>query len=91
MLTSAGRLPFKAILHVAAINMVWRGSEWSICQGVRNAMALAHERGFQSIAFPLIGAGSGGFNQERARAIMEDELGKMDILMEIRVVVFGRG
>ena len=41
-------------------------------------LLLAHEKGFQSIAFPLIGAGAGGFNQERARAIMEDELGKME-------------
>jgi O-acetyl-ADP-ribose deacetylase (regulator of RNase III) len=53
-------------------------------------MALAVERGFRSIAFPLIGAGSGGFNQDRARAIMEDELGKMDSPMEVRVVVFRR-
>jgi O-acetyl-ADP-ribose deacetylase (regulator of RNase III) len=48
--------------------MLWRASEWSIRECVRNAMVLAHEKGFQSIAFPLIGAGSGGFNQERARA-----------------------
>ena len=68
--------------------MLWRASEWSIRQCVRNAMALAHEKGFQSIAFPLIGAGSGGFNQERAKAIMEDELGKMDLPMEVRLVVF---
>jgi O-acetyl-ADP-ribose deacetylase (regulator of RNase III) len=39
---------------------------------------------FQSIAFPLIVAGSGGFNQERAKAIMEDELGGMGSLMEVR-------
>jgi O-acetyl-ADP-ribose deacetylase (regulator of RNase III) len=88
VLTSAGRLPFKAIIHVAGINMLWRASEWSIRQSVRNAMALAHENGFQSIAFPLIGAGSGGFNQERARAVMEDELGKIDSPMEVRLVVF---
>jgi O-acetyl-ADP-ribose deacetylase (regulator of RNase III) len=25
VLTSAGRLPFKAIIHVAGINMLWRG------------------------------------------------------------------
>jgi len=88
VLTSAGRLPFKAIIHVAGINMLWRASDWSIRQCVRNAMALAHEKDFQSIAFPLIGAGSGGFNQERARAIMEDELGKIDSPMEVRLVVF---
>ncbi len=53
-----------------------------------NGMILAHEKGFHSVAFPLIGAGSGGFNQERTRAIMEDELGKMDLPMEVRLVVY---
>ena len=88
VLTSAGRLPFKGIIHVAGINMLWRASEWSIRESVRNAMALAQEKGFQSIAFPLIGAGSGGFNQDRAKAIMEDELGKIDVPMEVRLVVY---
>jgi O-acetyl-ADP-ribose deacetylase (regulator of RNase III) len=91
VLTSAGRLPFKGIIHVAGINMLWRASERSIRQCVRNATALAHEKGFRSIAFPLIGAGSGGFNQERAKAIMEDEFGKIDLPMDVRVVVFRRG
>ena len=88
VLTSAGRLPFKAIIHVAGINMLWRASEWSIRDSVRNAMALATEHGFRSIAFPLIGAGSGGFNQERTKAIMEDELRRIDLPMDVRVVVF---
>jgi O-acetyl-ADP-ribose deacetylase (regulator of RNase III) len=88
VLTLAGRLPFKAIIHIAGINMFWRASEWSIRQSMRNAMALANEKGFQSITFPIIGAGSGGFNQERARVIMEDELGKMDFPMEVRLVVY---
>jgi O-acetyl-ADP-ribose deacetylase (regulator of RNase III) len=88
VLTSAGKLPFKAIIHVAGINMFWRASETSIRNSVRNAMTLAHEKGFKSIAFPLIGAGSGGFKPERAKAIMEDELGKLDYPMEVRLVVF---
>lgn len=91
VLTSAGKLRFKGIIHVAGINMLWRASERSILESVRNAMALAREKGFQSIAFPLIGAGSGGFNQERARAIMEDELGKLESAMEVRIVVFAKG
>ncbi len=90
VLTLAGRLPFKAIIHVAGINMLWRASEWSIRQCVQNAMALARDKGFQSIAFPLIGAGSGGFKQERTRAIMEDELGKIDFPMEVKLVVYRR-
>jgi len=89
VLTSAGKLPFKGIIHVAGINMLWRASEWSIRESVRNAMAVAHEQGFQSIAFPLIGAGSGRFNQGRAKAIMEDELEKLECSMAVKLVVFG--
>jgi O-acetyl-ADP-ribose deacetylase len=88
VLTSAGRLPFKAIIHVAGINMLWRASEWSIRQSVKNAMALAIDKGFQSIAFPLIGAGSGGFKPDRVKAIMEDELAKIESSMEVRLVVY---
>ena len=35
--TCPGRLPFKAIIHVAGINMLWRSSERSIRDSVRNA------------------------------------------------------
>ena len=63
-------------------------SEWSIRQCVQNAIAVAQENGFQSIAFPLMGAGSGGFNQERAKAIMEDELGMIESTMDVRLVEF---
>jgi O-acetyl-ADP-ribose deacetylase (regulator of RNase III) len=88
VMTSAGRLPFKAIIHVAGINMLGWASEWSIRQSVRNAMALAHQKGFQSIAFPLIGAGSGGFNEEGAKAIMEEELQELEYPLDVKVVVF---
>ena len=88
VLTSAGKLPFKGIIHVAGINMLWRASERSIRDSVRNAMRMAEENGFQSIAFPLIGAGSGGFNQERARKIMLDEIQFLKSPVEVTVVVF---
>ena len=60
VLTGAGRLPFKGIIHVAGINMIWRASERSIRDSVTNAIRVAQEHGFGSIAFPIIGAGSGG-------------------------------
>lgn len=88
VLTSAGKLPFKAIIHVAGINLLWRPSERSIRDSVRNAMAVAEKHAFRSIAFPLIGAGSGGFNQERATEIMLDELRKAEPLLAVKVVVF---
>jgi O-acetyl-ADP-ribose deacetylase (regulator of RNase III) len=90
VLTSAGKLPFKGIIHVAGINMLWRASERSIRESVKNAVRLAHEKCFKSIAFPLIGAGSGGFNQDQAKSFMLDELSKLDVPMTVKVVVFKR-
>lgn len=89
-LTSAGRLPFKGIIHVAGINLLWRASERSIRASVRNAATLASESGFQSIAFPLIGAGSGGFHPGRVREIMEDELRRSGCPLEATIVIFGK-
>lgn len=88
VMTSAGKLPFKANIHVAGINMLWRTSERSIPDSVRNAVQLAHEKGFLSIAFPLIGAGSGGFNREQSKTLMLDELRKLDVSMAVKIVVF---
>src|ERR1017187_1504275 len=67
---SAGRLPF---IHVAAISMFWRSSERAIRGCVRSALGIAREKGYRSIAFPLIGAGTGGFPPEKVLEIMQDE------------------
>ena len=44
VLTSAGKLPYKGIIHVAGINMLWRASERSIRDSVKNAVLLAQEK-----------------------------------------------
>ena len=72
--TSAGRLRYAGIIHVAGIDMLWRASEQSIRDSVANALRLADAHGHRSIAFPVIGAGSGGFDEARALAIMLDAL-----------------
>jgi O-acetyl-ADP-ribose deacetylase (regulator of RNase III) len=71
--------------------MLWRSSERSIRASVRNAIRLASDRGYQSIAFPLIGAGSGGGRPERVLSIMQDELGRMEFAGEVRIVRFKKG
>ncbi len=96
VLTSAGRLPFRGIVHVAGINLLWRASERSIRNSARNACAVAAEAGFRSLAFPLLGAGSGGFRTDKAREILVDELRRVtndvEILpLEIVVVVYKPG
>jgi O-acetyl-ADP-ribose deacetylase (regulator of RNase III) len=73
VLTGAGRLPFKGIIHVAGINLVWRSSQAIIRDSVSNALGVASMSGFRSVAFPLIGTGSGGFPEEDCLSTMEDE------------------
>lgn len=86
VLTSAGTLPFRAIIHVAGINLLWRASERSIRDSVRNAIQLAVENDYRSIAFPVIGSGSGSFRRDRAEALMTDELRSLDTDIEVRIV-----
>lgn len=89
VITGAGRLPFKAIIHVAGINLLWRSSEKAIRASTRNALALAEQRGFQSIAFPLIGAGTGGFSPDQALAVMRDEARHSSFAGELVFVRYG--
>lgn len=88
VITGAGQLPFKAIIHVAGINLLWRSSEWSVRQSVRSAIRLAKQNDFRTIAFPLIGAGSGGEKTERVLTWMQAELTQIEFDGEVRVVKF---
>jgi O-acetyl-ADP-ribose deacetylase (regulator of RNase III) len=89
-LTSAGRLPQRGIIHVAGIDLLWRASPGSIRDSVRSAMALVDEHGFRSVAFPAIGAGSGGFDEARSIALMIDTLAGIESPAEVRVVRYRR-
>ncbi len=84
--TSAGRLPYEAIIHVAGIDLLWRASEGSIGASVRNAMSLVERHAWQSAAFPIIGAGSGGFDKLRALTIMRDTFESLRSRADVVVV-----
>lgn len=71
VLTSAGNLKFKAIIHVAGISLFWMGSEYATHLSTTNALKLAHEQNFGSIAFPTIGSGTGGVSESRSVEIIE--------------------
>jgi O-acetyl-ADP-ribose deacetylase len=75
---------------VAGISMVWRSSERAIRGCVRSALGIAREKGYRTIAFPLIGTGAGGFQPEQALAIMQDEAGRNEYGGEVRIVRFKR-
>jgi len=88
VITSAGKLNYKAIIHVAGINMLWRASKRSIRDSVANALKLAQESNFESIAFPIIGAGSGGFDQVEALNLMEEAIRDSESTLKIIIVKF---
>ncbi len=58
--TSAGRLPFRAIIHVAALDAFWVSSEAIIRRCTANALNAAAAMDVHAIGFPLLGAGTGG-------------------------------
>lgn len=86
--TSGGKLPYNRIIHVAGIDMLWRASQSSIEDSVINALALAEELQLKSLAFPIIGAGSGGFNVDSAQRIMVDVLEDSQSPIEVTLVRF---
>jgi len=88
VLTGAGKLPFRGIIHVAGINMLWMASEFSVRASVRNALELAKQSGFQSVAFPLIGAGSGGARPEKVLEWMKDSAEQQAFPGDCLIVVY---
>jgi O-acetyl-ADP-ribose deacetylase (regulator of RNase III) len=91
VITGPGRLKYKGIIHVAGINMFWFATEKSIRESVRSVMAIVKEKGFQSVAFPIIGAGSGSYNTEKALSIMLDEFDSIKFSASVTVVKFKKG
>jgi O-acetyl-ADP-ribose deacetylase (regulator of RNase III) len=87
VLTSAGRLRYKGIIHVAGIGLLWRANETSIRKSTHNALALAQGK-FKSIAFPLIGAGTGGFSEDKVEAIMKEEIAASPYAGEVIIVKY---
>ena len=62
----------------------------SIRDSARNAVRLADEHHIRSLAFPRISAGSGGFNQDKAQAILLSELEALETPIEATLTIFKR-
>lgn len=88
VMTSAGRLSQKGIIHVAGIGHAWTASESSIRLSVRNAIRLAEDNNIKSIAFPLIGAGTGGMKSSHVEHLMKEEIEASPYTGEVRIVKY---
>jgi O-acetyl-ADP-ribose deacetylase (regulator of RNase III) len=69
-MTGAGKLGFDHIIHVTGINMLWFATQYSVTQSVINAMAIVNEHKISSVAFPLIGSGSGNRGKQWSLDLM---------------------
>jgi O-acetyl-ADP-ribose deacetylase len=72
--TSGGRLPCRYVLHAATMGQDLQTSEAAIAAATRSALTLAERLGLQTVAFPALGTGVGGFPVGRAAAVMLAEI-----------------
>jgi O-acetyl-ADP-ribose deacetylase (regulator of RNase III) len=70
IVTTAGTLAARAVIHAVSLDHVRRTSGPVIDQAVRSSMARAREIDARSIAFPALGTGVGGFPLEEAARVM---------------------
>jgi O-acetyl-ADP-ribose deacetylase (regulator of RNase III) len=87
-LTGPGKLPFKAIIHVAGINMFWLATKKSISNSIINAMSIVEREEFNSVAFPLIGSGSGSRGKDFSLKVMLNAFSQISINANVFIVKF---
>lgn len=93
-LTTGGRLPARYVIHT--VGPITRPSQEPdsrlLAACYRNALALAAEKGFRSIAFPAISTGVYGYPRHRAApvvsAAIESALAVETSVTEVRLVFY---
>jgi len=90
--TSAGSLPFRAVIHCVAIDAFHGSSPTTIAACVCNALreAAALDPPAASIAMPVFATGNGRFDFERGLNVMLDELARQDAPLPATIVLFTR-
>jgi putative ATPase len=57
VVTTAGRLPFKGVIHAVGPHMGIGREEDRLAQALQSAFLRAHERGWASVSFPAVSSG----------------------------------
>ena len=74
--TTAGKLKAKYVIHAPTMELDFKTDENKIRLAIRAALKKADELDIESIAFPALGTGVGGFSKEEAAKIMVEEIKK---------------
>jgi O-acetyl-ADP-ribose deacetylase len=72
-MTGAGSLPAKHVIHAVGPKMGEGDESRKLSSAVRNALELAEDKGFRSIAFPAISSGIFGFPKDACARILVGE------------------
>jgi O-acetyl-ADP-ribose deacetylase (regulator of RNase III) len=86
-ITDAGDLAVRWVIHAAAMGDE-PVSERSIRDSTSHSLTLAAEHGATRIAFPVLGTGVGGFDFQRAAALMREAIEASDDTDAIEEIVF---
>ena len=93
VLTGAGMMPARHVIHAAGMDPGGAVSEGSLRACTRRSLEIAAAAGLRTLAFPAIGTGIGGFSVQRCAEVMLEEiqrhLGGETSLEEVRLVLFG--
>ncbi len=73
VITGAGNLKVKYVIHAAVMGQDLQTDSEKIRSATRSALELAESNEVDSIAFPALGTGVGGFPMSEAAKIMIDE------------------
>ena len=90
----AGKLPYKYIIHAAGMGQDLRTDERIVYEVTKNSLLLAERLGLESIAFPAIGTGVGGFPldlcAEKMIGAVKDLAGQLKTLNRVVFIMFDR-
>ena len=91
--STAGRLPYKYIIHAAGMGQDLRTDEKKVYEVTCNSLLLADRLGLKSLAFPSIGTGVGGFPVDKCAEKMigavKDVESQLKSLERVIFVLFG--
>ena len=92
IITGAGKLKAKFIIHAATMGMDFKTNQKIIRQATRSALQKTKNKDINSIALPALGCGVGGFAKEDAAKIMLEEVmtfsQKNETLKEVIFVLY---
>jgi len=66
--------------------MFWFATQYSVMNSVRNTMNIVNETDYKSVAFPLIGSGSGNRGKEWSLNLMLKAFGEIESKANVIIV-----